>query len=617
MSFVGCGGDATTPEPEPEPTTCDAPALALVDGSCMRPGVPEDGCDPGFVHDGGYGCEPIVPAEACEPPLMAVVGDSMCRAIMPCGEGRWGAIPVEDATQFVDAAYAGTDSDGSEARPWTTITEAIAVAPPNGLIAVTDGTYTEDLAIVQAVRIRGRCPERVAIVGTGAEVAAVVLYGSADGAELGGLSITGPAEGFVQLGSQGVVLDQVYIHDTGRGANVQNTLGAASLTVRDSLIARATGYATIAVGAALTVERTAVVDTQPLEGVARGLSVESCNGPNCGAIESSTARLVGSLVEGSFEAGVIAQGSHLDVEASVVRDTLPDAQTGRFGRGVVFESCLPESGCPTALPSTGTVSGSLVDNNVVAGIAVVAAEIAVDRTVIRRTQRSPTDDFAGEGVRAELLCADAETCYPGTGAVIDLRRSLIEDNHDAGVLLSSSTGTVEDVVVRRTEPSVGEGFGRGIVAQSCGVGVNCDVPSPTWLELRRSLVEDNHELGVALLDATGIVEDVIIRGTAPSVADGAFGDGITAFSVDGSASVDVARSQIVDSARAGLSSFGASISLQDSAIRCAAFALTGQDVDSFAFSFEDRGGNLCGCPEAVESCKLAEPMLEPPSPLSP
>src|SRR4030095_6383047 len=97
----------------------------LPDGSCIRPGVLPDGCAEGFAHDGEYGCDPIVPPDACPLGLMAVPGETPACPVSPCGAGRWGDIPVDANTIYVDGTYAGLDSDGSEARPWTTVSDAV------------------------------------------------------------------------------------------------------------------------------------------------------------------------------------------------------------------------------------------------------------------------------------------------------------------------------------------------------------------------------------------------------------------------------------------------------------------------------------------------------------
>ncbi|HZO12696.1 MAG TPA: hypothetical protein VFB62_05550, partial [Polyangiaceae bacterium] len=171
IALVGCGGvDEETHAPAAASTeVCADGELTLPDGRCIRPGIPPDGCAAGFVHDGDDGCEPILPEEPCAPGLIAVPGDPQCRPVMPCGEGRWGDIPLEATTQFVDARYAGGASDGSAERPWTTIGDAVAAAPENGLIAIGAGTYSEDVVVAyKTLRIWGVCPDQVEIVGMGA-----------------------------------------------------------------------------------------------------------------------------------------------------------------------------------------------------------------------------------------------------------------------------------------------------------------------------------------------------------------------------------------------------------------------------------------------------------------
>ena len=92
------------------------------------------------MHDGDVGCEPILPAEPCPAGRMAAPGDVACRPVMECAPGRWGDIPVEPNTQYVDAAYADGGSDGSDGKPWTTITQANAEAAPGAIIARVGST---------------------------------------------------------------------------------------------------------------------------------------------------------------------------------------------------------------------------------------------------------------------------------------------------------------------------------------------------------------------------------------------------------------------------------------------------------------------------------------------
>ena len=115
LSLLACTEDETEqPAVEPGPACTDPLEIELADGSCARPGIAPDGCAEGFVHDGEYGCEPVLPAERCPPGLMAVPGDTACRPLQTCGTGTWGDIPVDAATQYVDASYSG-NSDGTGA----------------------------------------------------------------------------------------------------------------------------------------------------------------------------------------------------------------------------------------------------------------------------------------------------------------------------------------------------------------------------------------------------------------------------------------------------------------------------------------------------------------------
>ncbi|MBW2459900.1 MAG: hypothetical protein JRI68_35750, partial [Deltaproteobacteria bacterium] len=144
---MGCG-DESDPAADPvAPTGCVPGERPLDDGSCRPPGIPAYGCGEGFEHDGDRSCEPILPAAPCPIGTMAVPGDAECREVAPCGDGPWGAIPIEASTQHVDQSYAGGNSDGSAAMPWTTIAEGITAAAPGAIVAIASGSYVENLVV--------------------------------------------------------------------------------------------------------------------------------------------------------------------------------------------------------------------------------------------------------------------------------------------------------------------------------------------------------------------------------------------------------------------------------------------------------------------------------------
>ncbi|HZO15223.1 MAG TPA: hypothetical protein VFB62_18245, partial [Polyangiaceae bacterium] len=266
----------------------------------MRPGIAHEACAPGFEHDGAYSCAPILPADTCPPGLMAVPGETACRPVMTCGEGQWGDIPIDATTVYVDENYAGTDSDGSAAKPWTTIGAAASAAPTGALIAIAAGSYAEDMVITnKSVRIWGVCPERVEIVGLGSGFATIDIVQGASGTEVHGLSIRGNGRGIGLSGSVDVVVDSVWVHDL--------TLG--------------------------------------------GIDLASAFGPTNAVVR-------GSLVEATRVAGIFSSGADATIEASVVRGTLPHLSLQLFGEGIAIQVPCPEGPCLVDERPNVTVRGS-------------------------------------------------------------------------------------------------------------------------------------------------------------------------------------------------------------------------------------------------------------------
>lgn len=142
-------------------------------------------CGTGFEADPRGGCRAILPAEPCPRGLMAIPGETSCREVADCGAEPWAGIPAEPDTHYVDAAYSGASSDGTVARPWTSIQAAIAAAPPGGSIAIAAGSYVEDLSIrLKPVRLWGRCPGMVEVVSTGGALSAIMIEEGADRSEV-------------------------------------------------------------------------------------------------------------------------------------------------------------------------------------------------------------------------------------------------------------------------------------------------------------------------------------------------------------------------------------------------------------------------------------------------
>jgi len=617
------------------------------DGACIPAGVPPDGCAAGFVHDGDRGCEPVLPATACAEGLMAVPGEISCREVAPCAPGTWGDIPVEPNTEYVDASYPEMDSDGSVLKPWTRIQAAVDAAASGAIVAVAAGSYLENVTVSgKAVRVWGVCPALVEVAGN-ATPSTILVIGAEDGTEVRELAVRGDAAGVVVVDTD-VLLDRIWVHDNaGRGVNVQEGSGPSSLIVRASLLEQNRELGLFVGGSQATLEASVIRATAAVAGTSRGIGVQADE--TTGAPATLVAR--GSLVEQHREFGVFVGASDVRLEGSVVRNTLPNS-IGYFGRGV-----NAQADPVTAAPAKVSLSQSLVEQSHDVGVFVAGAEVSVEGTVVRTTRPGPPG-FASSGLQARkdpatgvpsvlelrtslveqnynigviaygsqatidatvvrLTEPDAQELYgrgvsvhpdTGTRSTLAVRHSLIDQNHDIGLMASSSDATVEASVVRATQPVHGNG-GRGLHMQP-----NPSLGTPSTLLLHASLVEQAHVAGVFIVGSSATIDACLLRETLPNDF-GAYGDGVLVTAFESSAAIaNVVATRIDGSARAAVSAHGAHVALGGSALSCQAFDLDYEPRYGVAARFEDLGGNLCGCPEATGACKAVSAGLSPPPP---
>jgi hypothetical protein len=80
--------------------------------------------------------------------------------------GGGGSLTVEANKLYVDGSYTGSQSNGSQGAPYTTITAALAVAAANDVIVIAPGAYTEDLTLVDGVDLKSLVAESVVVTGT-------------------------------------------------------------------------------------------------------------------------------------------------------------------------------------------------------------------------------------------------------------------------------------------------------------------------------------------------------------------------------------------------------------------------------------------------------------------
>jgi hypothetical protein len=446
---------------------------------------------------------------------MAVPGDASCRAVADCGRGTWGDIAIEADTVFVDAAYAGADGDGSQSKPLGSLQGAIDQAPDGAIVAVAAGSYVGDLDIAgKQVRVWGRCPSLVEIVGVAA-IGAVLISGSADGTELRGVAVRGPEYGVIVSGAEGVVLSHVWVHDTAeRGIDAENTLGKTSLAVEDSLVERARDASIISLSAEITIARSVVRDAVPhaSSGLARGLVLNVAQGSRV----RTQATVTRSVVEHTRDNGVYVRGSDATVEGSVVRDILPNAADDNFGRGIAVEP-----GENVADRGSVVVRGSLVQRTHGEGVFCSACDATVETSVVREIEPEP-DGSAGIGINAQDLDV------AGLRSSVVVRQSLVADAYAIGIISLGSEVVVESSIVRDIHTAAdGTGFGRGILLEPSELGNPCNGSAVRW-----SLVERVLDHGI-MVGCDMPVEGSLVRDVAPNAVDGRFGRGIVVQSFSG------------------------------------------------------------------------------------
>ncbi len=755
VSLLLCAAMACTDEDEPSQTGaggaggqgggaggaggaggCQAGQLE-VDGECVDAGLPTDGCPPGhaldeqsicqpagvpaelcaegFESDGDYGCRAILPDQPCEAGWMALPGETACREVAPCASGTWGDIPVEQNTQFVDQSYTGGDSDGTQAKPWTTVQEAVAAAETGAIVAIAAGSYPGEVDLAdQPVRLWGRCPALVELVGTGVHVLEIGV--GADGSEVRDLALTGQISWSAVAihGSENVIVDRVWLHDVegSRGFDItEDTNGGTGVIMTRSLIERARTVAVMVWGSAINMSDTVVRDTQPslAGGAARGLQVSV----NTSTETPSTGAVARSVFARNHDMGVVAFSSQLDVEAVLIQDTMPAAISGAPGTGLHIQHVVgvppvvtvrstviersegfgvsilgaeatlegvvvrdTDGGEPTQsfgyglllqdygtplTPASATVRFSLIDSSRFCGLVAFSSQAELTGVRIRDTQPNPLDDRSGMGgylgmgdnpTRASLTLVGSVVerntttglqvpgadlviqrsvisgtrpevatghygqgiqlwADPSTGvATLEMSASLVEDNVSGGVQLLGAEGIIEQSVIRQTVSRQADGaYGDGIAVISYG-------GQRGKLTLRSSLLEDHHRTGVFVYDSEATIEASIVRTIEALVIDGTLGDAVSAISVLDPTTLSVRATRLEAAARAGISSFGASVSLESSLLLCNPIALNGETYQGFSASFEDLGGNQCTCAGDEPPCKVLSSSIQPPAPLA-
>src|SRR5262245_29800858 len=147
-----------------------------------------------------------------------------------------------------------------------------------------------------------------------------------------------------------------------------------------------------------------------------------------------------------------------------------------------------------------------------------------------------------------------------------------------------------------------------------------DMHDRSRLMLRTSLLEQNHEGGLVIVGSDATIEGTVRATQARRDGTAGEGIAVDVGDFDKSpATVAITLSQIKSNARAGITNFSSEVILISSRVQCNAFNLNGEDtVLGQSFTFDGSKDNLCGCAESPDpTCPVRSANLSPPDPISP
>ncbi len=316
------------------------------------------------------------------------------------------------------------------------------------------------------------------------------------------------------------------------------------------------------------------------------------------------------IVSGNLAVGfVVSTGANLTLASAVVRATRSRESDGLFGRAVLVQDA-----------ATAEVSRTIVEANREVAVVVVNAgsALAMSDSVIRDSEPNGNGArgwglWAADGGRAELtavelagnrdvavvsesngeavlvqsIVRDTRGRFPddelGRGLVVyegsraRVARSLLERNRSSAALAEGAGAELvfEDVIVRETLPSDADGtFGRGV-----------EVVEGGRAELRRARFEHNRADAVFVFGATTVAEDVVVADTESQPGEG---DGRGLLVGTGS-TFEGARLVLERNAGAGVAVIGAgtAASFEDLVVRETEDRGTGDDVSGLGLDVRD------------------------------
>ncbi|MDP6933711.1 MAG: right-handed parallel beta-helix repeat-containing protein, partial [Myxococcota bacterium] len=223
------------------------------------------------------------------------------------------------------------------------------------------------------------------------------------------------------------------------------------------------------------------------------------------------------VLQGNHDKALTMGDSVAVLERVQVLDTQSGAD-GASGHGIrLLDSTMEATGCLVrgnqedgvlSIGSTATIRDSALEENRETGLALYEeSEVTLEDVKILDTQPNQDGDY-GRGINVE-----------GGGTLV-ATDCVLEGNHELGLFVESSTATLQGVQILDTRPDANGTRGHGIAAQieSTLVATDC-------------VVEGSHEYGILVESSTATLQGVDILDTHPN-QDGELGHGLSVYGGD-------------------------------------------------------------------------------------
>jgi hypothetical protein len=524
-------------------------------------------------------------------------GEPGCRAVgSPCPSGRFAEeLPTDGpAVVYVDPD-AASGGDGSKAEPLRSVSEALSQAPASAVIALAKGRYEGAVRPSKAVTLWGACPAQTVLEGGRATTLYGLIRADRANVEVRNVKVTSGVRPGITAGdgAQATIEDVVIdgVRSLGLAAYRSGQLEARGLVVRDvgrSPDGTSGRGVTVEVGGQLTLERTLIenvydqgifVAGEDSSASLTDVAVVEVGPESSGEFGRGLAVEDGAQVQGdrvvvkrAQDLGVFAlnAGTHVQLDRAVIRETRGHAMTGAVGRGlsvhdgaraslrqswldrnrdvgvyaynsdsevsledVVVSRTRPQQdgnrGRGFSIESGATLTGTRVelrDNRGLGGLVFGGSSVELTHARVLRTMPRQADGDWGMGLWAH------------EGTTLALNRAVLDQNHDAGLLVSPGAElAASDVQVRRTRSAAQGDTARGLGLEMIGGGgasASCE----------RCLFEENQTVGMILDDGVAVnLVDTVVRGTLPRQSDQFGGLGVV---VTNAAQLRVERVRLED-----------------------------------------------------------------------